>query len=87
MRPEHNEIAATSKLPRGKSCSRKQAGSRPNHPLGKADDAEEEPGKCTQWDRRGMGSGISGQIRRNNVGKILAAAGAGRNLHRPLIRG
>ena len=55
--------------------------------MGKAEDAEEEPGKCTQWDRRGMGSGIAGQIRRNNVGKILVAAGAGSNLHRLLKRG
>ena len=37
--------------------------------MGKADDTEEEPGKCTQWDRRGMGSGITGKIRRITSGK------------------
>jgi len=40
------------------------AGSRPTSQLGKADDAEEEPGKRTQRDRRGRGSGIWGRIRR-----------------------
>ena len=40
------------------------AGSRPISHWGKADDAEEEPGKCTQWNRRGRGSGIGGKIRR-----------------------
>jgi hypothetical protein len=38
--------------------------------LGKADDAEEETGKCTLRDRRGKGPGIRGKIRRDNVGKI-----------------
>ena len=32
-----------------------EAGSRPNRFVGKADDAEQEPGKCTQWDPPGYG--------------------------------
>jgi hypothetical protein len=41
---------------REKSCSRKQAGSRPNSYTGKADDTEEETGKCTLWDLPGYGT-------------------------------
>jgi hypothetical protein len=37
--------------------------------------------------RRGMGSGISGKIRRDNVGKVPWVAGAGSNLQRLLKRG
>jgi hypothetical protein len=50
--------------------------------MGKADDAEEETGTCTPWDRRGMGSGNRRKILRNNVGKVLLAAGADRNRQR-----
>ena len=60
---------------REKSCSRVEAGSRPTPLLGKADDREEGTGMCTPWDRRGMGPGIRGKIRRDNVGKIPVAAG------------
>jgi hypothetical protein len=38
---------------------------------------EEEPGKCTQHIRRGMGSGISGKIRRDNVGIAFGKLGRG----------
>jgi len=55
--------------------------------MGKADDTEEETGKCTRWDRRGRGPGIRGQICRDNVGRIPVAAGAGSNLRRLLARG
>ena len=54
---------------------------------GKADDAGEETGKCTLRYRRGRGPGILGRIRRDNVGKIPLAAGAGHNLQRLLKRG
>src|ERR1035441_3012940 len=55
--------------------------------MGKADDTEEETGKCTPWYRRRKGPGIRGRIRRDNVGKIPLAAGAGSNLRRLLVRG
>jgi hypothetical protein len=71
---------------RGKSCSRVEAGSRPTPLLGKADDTEEETGRRTPWDRRGKGPGIRGRIRRDNVGKIPLAAGAGSDLQRLLKR-
>ena len=59
-RPEHKEISAAPKFSaRKKSFQADQlAGSRPKPLLGKAEDTGEEPGKCTQWDRRGRGSGI-----------------------------
>jgi hypothetical protein len=44
-------------LSREKTPSRKEAGSRPYIDMGKAEDTGEEPGICTQWDRRGRGSG------------------------------
>ncbi len=75
------------KDPREKLCSRIKAGSRPYAFQGKADDTGEETGKRTPWDRRGMGPSIRGKIRRDNVGKIPWAAGAGRNLQRVLERG
>ena len=62
-------------------------GSQPDPYQGKADDSEEEPGTSTQGDRRGIGSGIRRKIHRDNVGKILVAAGPGSNLHRLLERG
>jgi hypothetical protein len=74
-------------VPREKSYSRNEAGSRPSYVLGKADDTEEETGVCTSWDRRGMGSDIRGKICRDNVGKVPMAAGAGSNLRRLLARG
>jgi hypothetical protein len=70
-----------------KSRSRIPTGSRPKECLGKADDTEEETGKCTRWDRRGRGPGIRGQICRDNVGIIPVAAGAGSNLRRLHERG
>jgi hypothetical protein len=54
---------------------------------GKADDTEEETGKCTLWDRRGMGSSIQGKIHRDNVGKLPWAAGTECNLQRLFERG
>jgi hypothetical protein len=54
----------------------------PNAFVGKADDAEEETGTCTPWDRRGMGSGNRRKILRHNVGKVLLAAGADSNRQR-----
>jgi hypothetical protein len=46
----------------------------PNAFMGKADDAEEETGTCTPWDRRGMGSGNRRKILRNNVGIAFGKA-------------
>jgi hypothetical protein len=54
--------------------------------VGKADDTAEETGKCTLWDRRGIGSSIQGKILGDNVGKIPLAAGAGSNQLRLLER-
>jgi hypothetical protein len=42
--------------------------------MGKVDDAEEETGTCTPWDRRGMGSGNRRKILRNNVGIAFGKA-------------
>jgi hypothetical protein len=74
-------------LPRGKSCSRETAEADPFPSWGKADATEEETGKGTLWNRRGMGSSIQGKIHRDNVGKNPLAAGAGSNLQRLLERG
>jgi len=46
------ECLPTSKLHRGKIAFAEETGSRPKKGLGKADDTEEETGKCTRWDRR-----------------------------------
>jgi hypothetical protein len=54
---------------------------------GKADDTDEVTGISSLWDRRGMGPSIRGKIRRDNVGIIPVAAGAGSNLQRLLERG
>ena len=54
---------------------------------GKADDVEEETGMCTPRNRRDRGPGTQGRIHRDNVGKVLLAAGAGSNLQRLLERG
>jgi hypothetical protein len=54
---------------------------------GKADDVEEETGRCTPRNRRGRGPGTQGRIHKDNVGKIPSAAGAGRNLQRLHERG
>ncbi len=72
---------------RGKIVFAGKAGSRPTPLLGKAEDTGEETGKRTLWDRRGMGPGIRGKIRRDNVGKVLLAAGAGSYLPRLHERG
>ena len=88
MRPEHNEIAAASKSGPRKIVFADRSG-KPIHlsTWEKADDTEEEPGMCTQRNRRGMGSSITGKIRKNNVGRVPVAAGAGDNLQRLLARG
>ena len=57
-RLEHKEMSAVSKDFRGKVVSRIEAGSQFSTAQGKADDTEEETGKCTLWDRRDMGPGI-----------------------------
>ena len=46
---------------------------------GKADDVEEETGRCTPRNRRDRGPGTQGRIHRDNVGKVPPAAGAGSN--------
>jgi hypothetical protein len=56
------------------------AGSRPNHLMGKADDTVEVTGESTRWYRRGKGSSIQEQTSGNNVGKLPGAAGTGNNL-------
>ena len=43
---------------RGKIVFAGRSGKPTHSSLGKADDTGEETGKCTPWDRRGMGSGI-----------------------------
>jgi hypothetical protein len=54
---------------------------------GKADDGEEETGRCTPRNRRDRGPGTQGRIHRDNVGKVPPAAGAGSNLQRLHERG
>ena len=54
---------------------------------GKADDVEEETGRCTPRYRRDRGPGTQGRIHRDNVGKVPGTAGAGSNLQRLLERG
>jgi hypothetical protein len=88
VRPEHNEIAAAPK-----PCPRKIAfAERSGKPIqiiswGRPMTLRKNQANALSGTRRGMGSGITGQIRRNNVGKIPVAAGAGSNLHRLLKRG
>ena len=65
-----------SKTHHGEIAFVERAGSRPKKGLGKADDIEEETGKCTRWDRRDGGPGIWGKICGDNIGNILLAAGA-----------
>ena len=59
----------------------------PDSVRGKADDVEEETGRCTPRDRRDRGPGTQGRIHRDNVGKVPLVAGAGSNLQRLLARG
>ena len=59
----------------------------PNQLMGKADDWEEETGRCTPRERRDRGPGRPGRIPRDNVRKVLLAAGADGNLQRLLSRG
>ena len=54
---------------RGKVVSRLEAGSRSSVAQGKADDTDEETGTSSLWDRRGMGPGIRGKIRRITSGR------------------
>ena len=74
MRPEHNEIAAASK-----PCPRKIVfAERSGKPIqiiswGRPMTLRKNQANALSGTRRGMGSGITGQIRRNNVGKIRAA--------------
>ena len=72
---------------REKVVSRIEAGSQSSAAQGKADDTDEVTGISSLWDRRGMGPGIRGKIRRDNVGRIPVAAGAGSNLQKLLERG
>ena len=56
MRLEHNEIAAASKpSPRKIVFAETKREADPILLMGKAEDTEEEPGKCTQWDPPGYG--------------------------------
>jgi hypothetical protein len=70
VRPEHHEIAAASKTVPRKIVFAERSG-KPIHlsTWEKADDTEEEPGMCTQRNRRGMGSSITGKIRRITSGE------------------
>ena len=73
---EHNEIAAASKpSPRKIVFAETKREADPILLMGKAEDTEEEPGKRTQWNRRGMGSGITGQIRRITSGRSCRQQG------------
>jgi len=69
VRPEHDEIAAASKSVPRKIVFADRSG-KPIHisTWEKADDTEEEPGTCTQRNRRGMGSSITGKILRITSG-------------------
>jgi hypothetical protein len=60
-RPEHKKCPQPRKTCREKSCSRNKARSRPNSYTGKADDTEEETGKCNLWDLPGYGTGHLGK--------------------------
>ena len=53
----------------GKVVSRVEAGSQSSAAQGKADDTDEETGTSSLWDRRGMGPGIRGKIRRITSGR------------------
>ena len=68
-RPEHKGMSAAWKTLPLRNRSAGQAGSRPTLELGKADDAEEETGTSTLWNRRSMGPGIAGKIRRITSGR------------------
>jgi len=88
VRPEHNEIAAASKSGPRKIVFADRSGKPIHLPTGeKADDTEEEPGTCTQRNRRGMGLKHHRKDSQNNVGIVPVAAGAGDNLQRLLARG
>jgi hypothetical protein len=52
---------------REKSCSRKEAGSRPSYILGKADDKEEETGMSTPWT-----AGVWGQASGERFAEIMS---------------
>jgi len=54
---------------RGKVVSRIEAGSQSSAAQGKADDTDEETGTSSLWDRRDMGPGIRGKIRRITSGR------------------
>src|SRR5215831_21604 len=82
-RPEHNEMAATSKIPSAvKSLERNFTVRRPIALMGKADAAGEVTGKSNLQTVVVGGPGILGKTRRDNVGKGLLPAGAGSNLQR-----
>ena len=88
MGPEHKEMAAVSKK---RSVVKSFDGDTREADLdserGKADDVEEETGRCTPRDCRDRGPGTQGRIRRDDVGKVPPAVGAGSNLQRLLERG
>jgi hypothetical protein len=87
QRPEHNEMAASSKTSPRKVAFAERNGKPTHSVLGMADDIEEETGTSTRWDRRSRGPGIWGKICRDRVGKNPLAAGAGSNLQRLSDRG
>ena len=71
MRLEHNEIAAASKT--GPRKNRVRGTKREADPitfLGRPKTLRKNQANALSGTRRGMGSGITGQIRRDNVGKI-----------------
>src|SRR5881409_1705183 len=83
--PEHKGMAAVSKKRSVvKSFGRGKAEADLDSLRGKAADVEEETGMCTPRNRRRRGPGTQGRIRRDNVGMVPPAAGAGSNLQRLL---
>ena len=75
-RLERNEMsAALEKTPAEKLFSRIEAGSRSSAAQGKADDTDEVTGTSSLWDRRGMGPGIRGKIRRITSGRSCRQQG------------
>ena len=75
-RLERNEMsAALEKTSRGKVVPRIEAGSRSSAAQGKADDTDEVTGTSSLWDRRGMGPGIRGKIRRITSGRSCRQQG------------
>src|ERR1043166_3345820 len=85
--PEHQGMTAASKsAPYGSRCT-VHSGAPTRSERGEGRCREGRNGHVHLTSRRGRGPSTQGQIRRDNVGKVLLPAGADSNLHRPPVRG